>query len=291
MNYQHNYHAGNFAEVFKHCVLISLLQAFFHKDKPILYLDTHAGAGRYDLRHEAAQKTHEYANGIGKIYQRSELEKVSPQIVRDYITIVRSINPSPAGDNNLPLHFYPGSPSIAQAILRPSDRIALAELQPSACAYLRHLFHHDKRITIYQQDGYQLLNALVPPSQRRGLVFIDPPYELQDEMTIICKQLQRALKKWPTGVYAVWYPIKNQYENAVFLAAMQRELGHLPMFTAELCIYPPDVPIQLNGSGMLIINPPWQLENKIADFLPWLWQRLSIREQGGYNLTWLSARK
>jgi 23S rRNA (adenine2030-N6)-methyltransferase len=287
MNYQHIYHAGSFADVFKHCVLISLLQAFFHKEKPILYLDTHAGMGRYDLRHKSAQTTQEYADGIGKIYQ----QKNPPKVVQDYLAIVKSLNPAATSVKNAPLYFYPGSPAIAQAILRPSDRLVLAELQPTVCDALRYLFHHDKRIAVHQQDGYQLLNALVPPAERRGLVFIDPPYEQRDEMITIRKWLKKAMKKWPTGVYAVWYPIKSQHENALFLAAMQRELGYLPMLTAELSIYPQDVPIQLNGSGVLIINPPWQLENKLAEFLPWLWQQLTKSADSHYELTWLSPRQ
>ena len=281
MNYRHIFHAGNFADVMKHCTLISLVQSFFHKDKPIFYLDTHAGCDIYDLEHPAAKKTGEYRQGIAKIYQ----QKNAPELINTYLAIVHGCNLIDSKQDKI--HYYPGSAKFVRSLLRPHDRMALVELSAKEYEQLQKHFYRNKQIAVHHQDGYQALNALVPPLERRGLVFIDPTYEQVNETELIVKALVKAITKWPEGVYALWYPIKNQFEKNLLLKTLKQSLIMQEILSVELTIYPADAPIGLNGSGMVIINPPWQLEQKITEFLPWLWQQLSVTGQGGYHVAWL----
>jgi 23S rRNA (adenine2030-N6)-methyltransferase len=270
MNYRHIYHAGNFADVFKHVVLVALLQALQRKDAAFCYLDTHAGLGRYDLKSREAQKTKEFVLGIEQIIKQSAIPIAE---VKTYLNAVKSLGP----------HFYPGSPRIARYLLRPQDRIILSELHTEDAAQLKREFLRDKQVAVHQQDGYLALKAFLPPKEKRGLVLLDPGYEQTNEIQQIYQGLKEALKRWETGVYAIWYPLKDK-NFAQNLRNKLVQLGTKEILFTELSIYPEDSPISLNGSGMAILNPPWQLKTRLKIILPWLWQALSPNKQGCYRI-------
>jgi 23S rRNA (adenine2030-N6)-methyltransferase len=268
VNYRHIYHAGNFADVFKHVILVALMQALVRKENPFCYLDTHAGIGCYDLQANAAQKTKEFETGISRILAANNL----PSVVQDYLTCVKSFN-----------NFYPGSPCIARYFLRPQDKMILTELHAQDAQALKQEFKNDKQVAVHQQDGYQALKAFLPPKERRGLVLIDPPYEKTSEFEDLVTHLQTVLKRWSTGVYAIWYPLKDQASVKRFKYQLKENNIENILF-AEFSIYPEDAPVSLNGCGMAIINPPWQLDEELKILLPWLWKVLSPQSLGTYRI-------
>ncbi len=274
MNYRHAYHAGNFADVVKHALLTLVLAHLKKKDTAFAVVDTHAGIGRYDLGGVEAGKTNEYQDGIGRLLASDDL----PDSLTDYVAAIRALNPDWPQ-----MRYYPGSPRIARHMIRPQDRLALVELHPEDAETLKREFRGDRQVGVHAQDAYVALKALLPPKEKRGLVLIDPPFEIKDEFRQIAKGLGEALRRWPTGIYGVWYPIKETETVDRFLAEAAA-LGR-PCFAAELFRYPPDDPTRLNGTGMLVINPPWQLDQALADLLPVLAQRLQA--QGECGLRWL----
>lgn len=276
MNYHHIYHAGNFADVFKHTLLILLLQALQRKPKPFCYIETHAGRGCYDLASIEARKTLEFRDGISKLWEI----KNNPEIITIYKNIIRQFN------QNSNLRIYPGSPCIAKALLRENDRMWVSELQIDEAWQLQQLFIRDRQVKVFQQEGYQALKAWLPPVERRGLVLIDPPFEEVDEFDAISVGLRTAYRRWQTGIYAIWYPIKSRSAVTQFQHALQQS-GIQKILIAELCIYPEDIPLRFNGAGLVIINPPWQFAEQIQILLPWLWNQLSVAQQGSYRVSWL----
>jgi len=275
MNYRHAYHAGNFADVVKHALLSLVLAHLKRKETPFCVVDTHAGIGRYDLGGVEAGKTLEYQDGISRLLDGGAL----PELLGDYLAAVRAVNPTWPE-----LTAYPGSPRISRHMLRPQDRLALVELHPEDAQTLKREFRHDPQVGVHQQDAYLSLKALLPPKERRGLVLIDPPFEVKDEFRRIAKGLAEALHRWPTGIYGVWYPIKEREPVERFLGEIAG-LGR-PCFTAELFRYPPNDPARLNGTGMVVINPPWQLDEALAALLPILHDRLG--GSGGCELRWIN---
>jgi len=277
MNYRHIFHAGSFSDVFKHVVLLGLLEALKQKDKPICYLDTHAGIGTYDLLSNNAQKTQEFAGGIVKLEDQANL----PEWVADYLTIVRSFNP-----DSTAINIYPGSPCVAEAVLRAQDRMVLIELHQDDVEQLKQVFWRNKQVAVHRQDAYEALKAHLPPKEKRGLVLIDPSFEKTDEFKQIIRGLKQALQRWQTGVYAIWYPLKDKGAVREF----KYQLAKLPIqncLITELSIYPEDVGSRLYGSGMAIINVPWQFDKMLKQCLPWLWQVLSVAGAGDYKIEWL----
>lgn len=271
MNYRHGYHAGNFADVFKHIVLIALIQALSRKDKPFCYLETHAGSGQYDLRSEFSQKTLEYTNGIEKIMTSSVAER--PMLVQTYCDVVSTFQyPS----------YYPGSPAIAESLLRKTDRMNLMEFHPEEFFGLKRIFKNNKRIDLHFQDGYTGLNAFLPPIERRGLILIDPPFERPNEWRQMIKALQISLKKFSSGVYALWYPLKDQSIVEKFLSDI-KALNLPEYMITEFSVYPPDASLGLIGCGMVVINPPWKLEEELRPVLAWVWKVLSVNGAGQYK--------
>lgn len=263
MNYRHLFHAGNFADVFKHLVLTLLLRALARKESPFVYFDTHAGTGRYDLAHEAARRTGEYRDGIGRLWDANDL----PPACVAYRDVVRAMN------RNGRLRFYPGSPRIAHALLRPQDRMVLAELHPVECEWLKTEFAGVPRVAVHCQEGLLALKGWAPPVERRGLVLIDPPYERDEEWNAAGAAVAQALQRWAGGVYALWYPLKAKSP----LARMTRHLAALPVdkvLSLEFMLHPRDTPFKLNGCGMIIVNPPWQLDSELELLLSWLADRL-----------------
>lgn len=276
MNYRHLYHAGNFADVLKHITLVALAKSFLRKENAFCYLDTHAGTACYDLSLDAAQKSKEYEAGIARIFT----EQNPPALIGDYLSCVHQFNPTPQS-----LQFYPGSPSLIKQFLRPQDRAVLCELQAEEYAALRKNFRDDKQISIHHQDGYQGLKAFLPPTERRGLILIDPPYEKSDEFTTLVQQLTQALKRFETGVYAIWYPIKTRPPLERFYRQIQANLSN-PTLVVELNLTSHGIPTQLNGCGMIIVNPPWQLDEQLSSILPWLTPKLTLN-QGHYKIEYL----
>jgi len=245
MNYRHAFHAGNHTEVFKHAVLAALVCRLRQKEKPFAVIDTHAGIGLYDLDSAEARKTAEAQDGIAQVYAKSL------PALEAYLGVVRSFNPSG-------LKTYPGSPSIVRALLRPGDRLVACELHAEDAARLKLTFKGDKRVAVHKRDGYAAMIAFVPPPERRGLVFADPPFESKDEFRTLAGSVTQAHRKWPTGMFAVWYPVKRQVPARRFLDEV-RAAGAARMLTAEFLRYPVDDE-RLAGSGMLFINPPWDFD-------------------------------
>jgi 23S rRNA (adenine2030-N6)-methyltransferase len=265
MNYRHAYHAGNHADVLKHVLLLALLDALARKPAPYFVLDTHAGRGVYDLQAEEAGKTGEAEDGVARLLAWARNARPLPTAIARYRTALQ-VEADAAGDRQR----YPGSPLLAARALRDGDRLAACELHPEDATALKALFKHDPRVGVHQRDGYGAIGALLPPKEKRGLVLIDPPYETQGaEFEAVLAALRDGLTRWPTGIYAVWYPIKQRRTLLPFL----RKAAALParqMLLAEVLVRRDDSPLRMNGSGMLILNPPWQIETEIASALPGL---------------------
>ena len=276
LSYRHAFHAGNFADVFKHVLLVQLIRALQRKDKPFCVLDTHAGAGRYDLDSPPAQKNREFAGGIVRLWNRSGL---SPELT-DYLEQVRASNPSGR------LRYYPGSPRIAHTLLRPGDRLMLTELHPTEHAALKIEFAGDRQVAVHHRDGYAALEALLPPPERRGLVLLDPAYELRDEFDCLLEAVQVIHRRWANGIIALWYPILDRAPSLRLQRSLQ-ELEIPAILCVELGLYPYDVPLGLHGAGMIIVNPPWKLDETLGRLLPELLQRLRVGEHSQTRLEWL----
>lgn len=280
MNYRHAFHAGNFADVFKHAVLLALLDALTAKDKPLCYFDTHAGRGAYRLDEAEALKTGEWRDGIGRLFDDAEI----PKPLQRYVTAIRACNPERA------LRVYPGSPMLAAQALRADDRVVLCEAQADEAGALRRQFRNDRRTHVHARDGYAALNALLPPPEKRGLVLIDPPFEAQEgEFAAIEAALSKAHARWPNGVYAVWYPIKSHRTIAPFHRHLSKGLFER-VLVAELMVQPDDSPIRLNGCGMLIANPPWQIDGTLSALLSALRDALARSSRASQHLRWLCGK-
>ncbi|MDE2091715.1 MAG: 23S rRNA (adenine(2030)-N(6))-methyltransferase RlmJ [Gammaproteobacteria bacterium] len=283
MNYRHEFHAGNFADVMKHALLVILLQALNRKPSAWCYFDTHAGAGCYDLKGKAALQTREASGGIGRLWPE---RSAAPLPIQKLCEIVSGFNPELAPDTAP--HFYPGSPCIAAALARTQDRLVLAELLPHEQRLLRVRFHGNPRVAVHARDGYEMLKALVPPSERRGLVCMDPPFEKPDEFDALIEALTTACARWSTGVYALWYPIKD----ADVIHRFYRRLlgsGLPPMLVTEFRVAPAGTSL-FTACGMLMVNPPWQCEADIDASLKYLVKALS-QAQGSSLLRWLVTDK
>jgi 23S rRNA (adenine2030-N6)-methyltransferase len=279
MNYRHAFHAGNFADVFKHVVLIALLGHLGKKDKPYLYLDTHAGAGRYDLSRSPAQRSGEYLGGIARLLE-VRAPFAAPEIA-SYVAIVRAS----AGPGRSPITAYPGSPLIALAVRRRDDRVVLVESQAIAAASLREVVARQPRVAVVEGDGYRELLAYVPPAERRGLVLIDPPYESDAEFDRVLEALLTAHARWPGGVYAVWYPLTSR----AGVEALRRNLvgsGIRRILDLRFGVRPLDSPLGMPGCGMIVVNPPWQLDERMRQLLPELNAALEP-EAGHTGVAWL----
>jgi 23S rRNA (adenine2030-N6)-methyltransferase len=280
MNYRHAYHAGNFADVFKHVVLTRVLAYLAQKPAALRFIDTHAGEGIYDLAGEAAEKTAEWRGGIGRLLSGDMPVPANVEaLLAPYLALV-----APQVAQNI----YPGSPALAAALLRKQDRMIFCDAHPAAAAALTSHLGRDKRAKIIEIDGFMGLGAFVPPVERRGLVLIDPPFESRDEFDHILAGLETALKKWPTGTYMVWFPIKDR--NAVTF--FYRQLGDLIAQTGvakdtlclELWTDAIDRDGPLVGNGLVLINPPYVLEAEARLILPYLAQALAVSRDAGHLL-------
>ena len=283
MNYRHVYHAGNFADVVKHAVLALLLERLGDKPAPYCVLDSHAGIGRYDLASEPSLRTGEAAAGIGRLFAALAAGEEAPPELAAYLAAVTAFNGGLPGAG---LRWYPGSPRLARALMRPGDRLVLAEAHPEDSRALKREFAGDAQVQVHHRDGYEALGAFLPPPERRGLVLIDPPYEEPDEAERLVAGLAGAHRRWPTGVFALWYPIKERpwvwrLHEALAATGIRRQLA------AELTIHSEDDWRRLNGCGMIVINPPWRLDGALSALLPRLHRALAASAGGGWKVDWL----
>lgn len=259
LNYRHSYHAGNFADVFKHVLLVMLIEALKQKPKPFAILDTHAGAGIYDLNDETSQKTGEWIGGIGRLAAPGIL----PPAVSRYLNVVRACQLTGGPGTRL----YPGSPWLARQLLRQEDRLACCELHPEPLASLEAIFGKDRQVGIHRLDGFTGLKALLPPPERRGVVLIDPPYEQEQETGAVLNGLKAAQQRWPTGIYAIWYPVTPRAQHERFLKQLKAS-GIRRIYRAELDIGAA-ASGTMTGNGMVVIRPPWQFDREVEALLPW----------------------
>ena len=272
LSYLHGFHAGNHADVLKHVVLVSILTRLIEKTKPVRYIETHAGAGGYDLRSAAAQKNREYANGIGRLVDIDD----APAAVTRLVDLVRLYNRGPA------LHYYPGSPQLASSLLRANDRLYLFELHGAEHAALTRKLGADGRVIALREDGLRGCIGLVPPPERRALLFVDPSYEVKDEHERVVAALANAHRRFATGVYAVWYPVIDRRWVGRLERAVRAQLGaRIALY--ELCVRGDGHGRGLTGSGMIVVNPPWTLDDDMHAALPWLAERLAI-DDGSHRL-------
>jgi 23S rRNA (adenine2030-N6)-methyltransferase len=273
LSYRHAFHAGNFADVLKHLVLVHIIEHLKKKDKPFCYIDTHAGAGMYALHSEFALKNREFDSGIAKLWQRDDL----PAGTQRYVDLVRRFN------QGKELMHYPGSPFIAATLMRKDDRLFLYDLHSAEFKFLHALFDKDRRIRTFHADGLTDSLGLLPPQERRGLVLIDPSYELSGDYRLVAETLKKMHKRFATGIYALWYPVVERQR----IRRLERELqdsGFSDIALFELGIVPDSKKHGMTSSGMIVINPPWTLGDEMRRELPWLAEVLGIDRQGSYRI-------
>lgn len=276
MNYRHSYHAGNFADVFKHVLLALLLQSLRAKEKSFCYLDTHAGAGHYDLQGASAQKTGEYRQGIAHFWGCNDL----PAAIVAYLDAVRVLN------ENGELRYYPGSPRVAQHFLRPHDRMVLMDLHPDDAALLKQEFRGDQRVHVHCADGFSGLKAFLPPPEKRGLVLIDPPFEQSNEFKRLAEGLQTAYQRWNSGIFAAWYPLKDNFLVQRFHQQLIAS-GVRKILRVEMHLHSDPLPNILYGCGMVIVNPPWHMDDNLKELMPQLLAGLQPSGDGQVRVDWL----
>lgn len=264
LSYRHAFHAGNFADVLKHVALVRILAYLVQKDAPLLYLDTHAGAGDYDLRSPQAGQTSEYRDGIGRLWGATGL----PPAAEEYVGLVREMNLD--GE----LRRYPGSPGIAQHMLRRQDRLELCELHSTDVALLQEAFRDDRRVHCHAGDGFELARAKLPPLERRGLVFIDPSYEIKDDYARVTDALCSLHRRFETGVYMLWYPLIDRRSTESLKSAMAGS-GLRDVLNLELILDTSAKARGMHGCGLFVVNPPWTLRADMEPVLADLAQRLA----------------
>jgi 23S rRNA (adenine2030-N6)-methyltransferase len=283
LNYQHAFHAGNFADVHKHAVLARILTHLRNKPAAFRVIDTHAGAGRYDLFGPEPTRSGEWRDGIEKLWQgRVGLGEAAGELLKPYLDAVASLNPGGR------LRTYPGSPLLAQSLLRPQDRLIACELEPRAAALLKGALRGDARAKVIALDGWTALNAYVPPKERRGLVLVDPPFEDTADFTKLSSILAAAHRKWPTGAYMLWYPIKER-DAPDALARRLKKTGLPALLRCEISIGPPRADLGLAGSGLILVNPPYRLDAELKILLPALGRLLG--PQASNKIDWLAPER
>jgi 23S rRNA (adenine2030-N6)-methyltransferase len=285
VNYRHAFHAGNFADVFKHAQLVQLTRALQRKEKGFLYLDTHAGRGSYDLaaaaRGDTLVRKPEWPDGIGRLWENHDL----PAALADYVALVRDFDRENGNTPGAP-RFYPGSPQLVQRLARPQDRLALCEKQPGECAALRAEFALAHRTTVHETDGYAALRAMLPPLERRALVLIDPSFEAQDEFAQIAAALREGLRRLTGGTFAIWYPLTERARVDEFFAELLA-LRLPPTLALELAIAGEGSGLKMRGCGLVIVNPPWQFDRDVEKFLPVLAKFLAQAPGADTSAHWL----
>lgn len=282
LSYRHSFHAGNFADVLKHTVLMYVLNYMNRKEKPYCYIDTHAGAGLYRLDSSEASKTGEYMTGIGLLQN-----KALPNLLAEYTALIDSFNSTET------LLHYPGSPAIARRLLRPHDRAQLTELHSSDVKLLSDYIGRQRTIGVLQKDGLEHLIATLPPREKRAVVLIDPSYEIKTDYALVAKTLSAAVQRFATGTYMIWYPVIQRAQTESFISSLVNT-GIPDMLRLELCVRSDDLEHGMTGSGMVLVNPPYRLKNDMETLMPELHQLL-VTDNAGRSVPWevtqISAEK
>jgi len=279
MNYRHAFHAGNHADVLKHVILSRLIALLSRKEAPFAYLDSHAGVGLYDLAGDQASRTGEWLQGIARLWKA---EDVPDQLV-DYLEVIRAMNPDGV------LRHYPGSPELARMLTREQDRLHLNEKHPEDGRLLKENMAGDRRVAVHLGEGWHVSRALLPTREKRVLLLIDPPFEQADEPERCVQALNEAIGRMRQAVVAIWYPIKELGQLRRFYRDLEK--SNAPkLLRIELYVHPADDAQRLNGSGLVISNPPWGLEDELKQVLPWLTTLLG-QSQAGWRMDWLIAEQ
>ncbi|KQZ16687.1 lactate dehydrogenase [Mesorhizobium sp. Root552] len=280
MNYRHAYHAGNFADVVKHAVLARIVEYLKQKDKAFRVIDTHAGIGLYDLSSPESGKTGEWHGGVGRV-MGAELDPNLSAFLAPYLDAVRAANPQ--GE----LAHYPGSPFVVHHLLRKQDRLSAVELHPQDASRLKAVFAGDIQVRVIELDGWLALGAHLPPKEKRGLVLVDPPFEQAGEFDRLLNGLSKAHQRWPGGIYALWYPIKDRDAVAGFRRGLA-ESGIPKILDISFDIRPSGREPRLDGSGMVVVNPPFTLEEELRGALPALHGLLAEEPGAPWSVRWLT---
>jgi 23S rRNA (adenine2030-N6)-methyltransferase len=280
MNYRHAYHAGSFADVLKHVVLTRIIEYLKRKEAAFRVIDTHAGIGLYDLTSDEAQRTGEWQSGVRRLARR-RFALEARALLQPYLDAV-GIGPDASG-----LGEYPGSPLIARRLLREQDRLFAIELHPEDAAQLKALFAGDVQVRVLELDGWLALGAQLPPKEKRGLVLINPPFEEEGEFERMAASLKKAYRRWPGGVYALWYPVKDRRAVAAFRETLAAS-GIPKILDVSLEIRAPTPEPSLDGSGMAIVNPPFVLADELEVLLPALTDILAAGPGSRFSLDWIS---
>jgi 23S rRNA (adenine2030-N6)-methyltransferase len=281
VNYRHAFHAGNFADVVKHVILTRILAYLMRKDAAFRVIDTHAGLGIYDLFGDQAERTGEWQDGIGRLIHVKLPQQVE-ELVTPYLDAVRAQNPDGT------LRYYPGSPFITRHMLRAQDRLMGFELHPMDAERLRVNFAGDFQTRITQLDAWKIFGTHLPPREKRGLVLVDPPFEEKGEFSRMVKSLVQGHQRWPGGTYAYWYPIKEPGEVDGYIKAL-KATGIPKILQLELTIRPASAPPRLHGTGMVVVNPPYILEEEMKTVLPMLAELLSDEALGRWSVDWVAG--
>jgi len=285
MNYRHGFHAGNFADVMKHVLLVQLVRAMQKKEKGFFFLDTHAGRGAYDLaaaaRGDSLERAPEWPGGIGKLWKVDGLAEP----VREYREIVRRFDAENGGSSEGP-RFYPGSPAIARALVRAQDRVALCEKHPEEFAALEERFRFSPRTAVREMDGYAAVRAMLPPLERRALVLIDPPFEAVDEFSLVAGAIREGLARLAQAVFAVWYPLTERARIETFFAEL-RTLRLPPTVAVEMTVAGEAAGLKMRGCGVLVVNPPWRFAAEAERAVEELARNLAVAPEAGARTEWL----
>jgi 23S rRNA (adenine2030-N6)-methyltransferase len=282
MNYRHAFHTGNFADVHKHSVLARILVHLRRKPAAFRVIDTHAGAGRYDLLAPEPSRSGEWRDGIERVWEARRQLHGPDALLAPYLAAVVALNPDGR------LRIYPGSPLIVKYLLRPQDRLIACELEPRSAAALAAALRGDARAKAVAIDGWTALGAYVPPKERRGLVLIDPPFEDGADFMHLSSALAAAYRKWPTGIYLMWYPIKDRAAPDALARRLQK-LALPNVLRCELTLGPPRAEAGLVGSGLIVVNPPFTLEPDLRIFMPAL--RAALSPRAASRIDWLAQQR
>ena len=291
MNYRHHFHAGNFADVMKHVMLIALFRALQAKPKGFLFLDTHAGRGKYDLDTASAGQTSarqpEWPQGIGRLWQLAS--ETVPIGVAEYLRLVREFDRA-EGNITPQIRFYPGSPVIARLLARPVERLALCEKHPGETEALRREMGRAERTSVHELDGYIAVRSMLPPLEKRAFVLIDPPFESEDEFAQIAAAVGPVLPRAPAATIAIWYPFTGRARVDEFFMAL-RQLSLPPTLACELAVAGVDAPIKMRGCGLIVLNPPWQFDATAKPMLTFLAETLAQGRGAGAQVSWIVPEK
>ncbi|WP_416304859.1 23S rRNA (adenine(2030)-N(6))-methyltransferase RlmJ [Neptunicella sp. SCSIO 80796] len=278
-SYRHAYHAGNYADVFKHLCQMMIINKLKEKQKPFVYMDSHSGAGLYQLDSDMASKNKEFRAGVDRLVDKAA---DNPELLA-YLQLVNEFRV----DNQ-----YPGSPAIAAHLLRAQDRLCLMEWHNNEFANLQRYLYRDKRVACHHRDGYEGLVALTPPDPARGLILIDPPYELAEDYQKVVQVISKIQQRWPTGIIALWYPLlASQRDKSQPMIEALHATQPINLYVAEVWVKQQQQELGMHGSGMAFINLPWQLDGKIEACLPLLAEAMEEPGQGGFRSHWLIEAK